>query len=164
MNFKNNKMLKFFRAKSSKKGSVTMSKRTVVFMGGTLAGSNWREILGRMVKSDNVELLNPTVGDWNEEAQQKGIEMRESCDYCLYVVTPRMEGVYSIAEVVDDSNKRPEKTLFCFTNDVVDDMLIEFEADPEKSLRAVAKMVHDNGGQYFESLDEVATFLNAVTE
>ena len=38
---------------------------------------------------------------------------REHCDFCLYVITPLMTGVYSIAEVTDDSNKRPEKTLFC---------------------------------------------------
>ena len=25
-----------------------------------------------------------------------------------------MTGVYSVAEVIDDSNKRPEKTIFCY--------------------------------------------------
>lgn len=27
--------------------------------------------------------------------------------------TPKMTGTYSIAEVIDDSNKRPDKTVFC---------------------------------------------------
>jgi GH15 family glucan-1,4-alpha-glucosidase len=39
------------------------------------------------------------------------LRQRETCDICLYVITPKMTGVYSIAEVIDDSNKRPNKTV-----------------------------------------------------
>ena len=36
---------------------------------------------------------------WNEEAQKNEIFEREHDDYVLYTITPRMEGVYSIADV-----------------------------------------------------------------
>ena len=37
---------------------------------------------------------------------------RETADFVLYGITNYIKGVYSIAEVVDDSNKRPGKTIF----------------------------------------------------
>ncbi len=71
-----------------------------------------------------------------------------------------MTGVYSIAEVVDDSNKRPEKTLFCFlqSEDEIND--IGFTGGQIKSLKQVAKMVRDNGGYFADSLESVASYLN----
>src|SRR5687768_12798989 len=80
-----------------------------IFLGGTCNGSNWRDQLKPLL---TIEYFDPVVTDWNEEAQKREIEKRETCDLVLYVITPRMTGVYSIAEAIDDSNKRPEKTLF----------------------------------------------------
>ncbi len=37
---------------------------------------------------------------------------REESDYVLYGITNGIKGVYSIAEVVDDSHKRPDKVIF----------------------------------------------------
>ena len=44
------------------------------------------------------------------------LKQREESDFCFYVLTPKMNGFFSVAEVVDDSNKRPAKTVFCFIN------------------------------------------------
>jgi len=82
-----------------------------VFLGGTAANSTWRD---ELIPSLKIDYFNPIVDDWNEEAQKAEIKKRENCDFCLYVITPEMEGVYSIAEVIDDSNKRPERTIFCY--------------------------------------------------
>ena len=82
-----------------------------VFLGGTCNESTWRNDLIKLLK---IDYFNPVVDDWNEEAYQEELRQREICDFCLYVITPKMTGVYSIAEVVDDSNKRPEKTIFCY--------------------------------------------------
>ena len=99
-----------------------------VFLGGTCNDSTWRDDLIPKLKIDYFNLLpkkplplgrgqfTPVVDDWNKEAQQEEIKERKNSDYVLYVITPKMSGVYSIAEVVDDSNKRPEKTLFCVLN------------------------------------------------
>lgn len=133
-----------------------------VFLGGTCNESTWRDELIPLLK---IDYFNPVVDDWTEECYQEELRQREICDYCLYVITPRMIGVYSIAEVVDDSNKRPEKTIFClltvdYKYNEADDNLIFFTNAQLKSLDKVGLMVAKNGGKYFESLEEVAEFLN----
>ena len=127
-----------------------------VFLGGTTRDTNWRDILMEMNKNKEIQFFDPRVKDWNEEAQKKEIEERETCDYCLYVITPRMYGVYSIAEVVDDSNKRPEKTIFCYLT--VDGNYM-FRYGQIKSLDMVAKMVEENGGKVCKDLKEIINYL-----
>ena len=79
----------------------------------------------------------------------------------MYVVTPKMGGVYSIAEVIDDSNKRPEKTLFCYLPTDDGDVFTKAEL---KSLKAVAKMVMKNGGKVFGNLIEIVDYLNTFAD
>jgi hypothetical protein len=73
-----------------------------------------------------------------------------------------MTGVYSIAEVTDDSNKKPEKTIFCFLNtDKNDDNEeLKFTKAQIKSLESVSKMIKKNGGQWFSTLSEISNYLN----
>lgn len=82
------------------------------------------------------------------------VQERKTADFVLYVLTSDMAGVYSIAEVVDDSNKRPNKTLLCI---LYDD---KFGKKMTHSLHAVENLVKENGGRVFESLEAVARFLN----
>jgi hypothetical protein len=105
----------------------------------------------------NIEYFNPVVKEWNEAAQEEEIKQRKNCDYVLYVITPKMEGVYSVAEVVDDSNKRPEKTIFAY---LLKDDDKEFTKHQLKSMVMVGKMVKENGAKSFETLEEIANFLN----
>lgn len=126
-----------------------------VFLGGTCGKSTWRAELILLL---TIGSFNPVVEDWTEECQAEEIRQREICDFCLYVLTPQMTGVYSIAEVVDDSNKCPEKTVFCFTDQ--DGKAGEWTEHQAKSLKSVAKMVEDNGGAVCNNLQEVADFLN----
>ena len=125
-----------------------------VFLGGTANKSQWRDYIIPKLK---VDLYNPIVGDWNEEAYKQELYEREHCDFCVYVITPKMTGVYSIAEVIDDSNKRPEKTIFCVLTKDSDD---SFSSAQKKSLEAVGKMVETNGGKWFRSLHKMIEFLN----
>jgi hypothetical protein len=126
-----------------------------VFLGGTCNNSLWRDDL---IKKLKIEYFNPVVKDWTPECQEEEIKQRNNCDYCLYVITPLMLGVYSVAEVADDSNKRPEKTIFCYlTKDGSDK---SFNESQIKSLDQVGKMIKSNGGQFLKTLDEVADFLN----
>jgi hypothetical protein len=125
-----------------------------VFLGGTCNESKWRDDI---IEALEIDYFNPVVVDWNEECQAEEIKQRKECDYCLYVITPKMTGVYSIAEVIDDSNKRPDKTLFCFLSE---DGLAEFTRGQSKSLNQVGKMVRENGGFIFGNLLGVVTFLN----
>ncbi len=125
-----------------------------VFLGGTTNNSNWRDDLEKKLK---INYFNPVVTDWNDEAQKEEIKQRKNCDFVLYVITPKMEGVYSIAEVIDDSNKRPNKTIFAY---LFDDDGKEFSKHQIKSLDMVGKMVEENGGKWFKSLGEVSDYLN----
>ena len=126
-----------------------------VFLGGTWAESKWRDELIEMLE---IDYFDPIVSDWDFEAQQRELEERESCDFVLYVITPEMQGVYSIAEVVDDSNKQPDKTLFCVLQEGGNK---EFTEGQLKSLSAVMDMVDRNGALVFADLEDIADWLNA---
>jgi len=155
-----------------------------VFLGGTCNNSVWREKLIPML---NIDYFNPVVENWTEECMIEERRQRETCDYCLYVITTSMSGVYSIAEVIDDSNKRPERTIICVLDSEVPiitkvsnpmcyvgspdiNMFIDkinypndrinFSIGEMKSLNQVGFMVERNGGKYFKSLEEVAKYLN----
>lgn len=125
-----------------------------VFLGGTCNNSLWRE---QLIPLLNINYFNPVVNNWTPECQAEEIRQRAGCDCVLYVITPRMTGVYSIAEVVEDSNKRPSKTIFCA---LPDDGELSFNSDQLKSLLMVTAMVKNNGAKVCDTLAEVAEFLN----
>lgn len=132
--------------------------KTKVFLGGTCNNSTWRDKLIPLLK---IDYFNPVVDDWTPECQDEEIRQRESCDYCLYTITPKMTGVYSIAEVVDDSNKRPGKTILCVLDE---DNESSFSETQIKSLKQVKEMVKNNGANVFDSLEDIASFLNKTNK
>lgn len=132
-------------------------KQLKVFLGGTCNNSKWRE---KLIKKLNIDYFNPVVDDWDEEAQKREIKERKISKFVLYTITPLMKGVYSIAEVVDDSNKQPESTIFCILQKDEDK---KFDKEQLKSLNQVAKMVKENGAQVFSNLNDVAEYLNKQT-
>ena len=77
-------------------GIYGVKKRCKVFLGGTCNESTWRD---ELIKKLKIDYFNPVVDDWTEECYKEELRQREICDYCLYVITPKMTGVYSIAEV-----------------------------------------------------------------
>lgn len=127
-----------------------------VFLGGTCGDSDWREKLKPMLRCD---YFDPVVLDWNEKVRREELQQRRNCDFCLYTITPKMSGVYSVAEVVDDSNKRPRKTILCILRK---DGNLSFSERQTKSLDMVALLVEKNGGKVFSDLVEVAQYLNGV--
>lgn len=124
-----------------------------VFLGGTCNGSQWREKLIPLLK---IDYFNPVVPNWTPECQVEELKQRDECDYCLYVITPKMTGVYSVAEVVDDSNKRPHKTVFAYLEE---DEGQTFTPHQLKSLVQTGKLVTANGGKVADSLAKVAALL-----
>ena len=124
-----------------------------VFLGGTCNESTWRPELIALLE---IEYFDPVVEDWTPACQAREIQERESCDWVLYVITPEITWVYSIAEVVDDSNKWPARTLFA--------VIGEFDEGLRRSLAAVEKLVASNGAHVFNSLNDVASYLNAEVQ
>jgi len=127
-----------------------------VFLGGTCNGSTWRNRMIGYLSDEGIGYFNPVVPDWTEACMAQEIQERKTCDFVLYTITPKMTGVYSIAEVVDDSNKKAEKTILVLLRD---DNHMKFSAEQWKSLGAVAKMVTRNGGQVFDSLKSAALYI-----
>ena len=125
-----------------------------VFLGGTCSDSQWREELKPLLK---IDYFDPVVDDWKDEAYRRELHERETADYVLYVITPRMTGVYAIAEAVDDSNKRPAKTVFC-ARDM--DGGLRFDKAQMKSLLAVCALIERNGGAVRCSLEGIARLVN----
>jgi hypothetical protein len=131
---------------------------TTVFLGGTCNESTWRD---ELIPKLDVSYFNPIVKDWTEEHRKIEIEQRKSCDYVLYVLTPLMIGVYSIAELIDDSNKQPNKTLFCILySDKHEGSKVVFESSVFKSMDAVAELAEANGAKRFNTLQGIADYLN----
>lgn len=128
-----------------------------IFLGGTTSNSKWREQLIPLLK---VDYFNPVVKKWTEECKAEEERQKEVCDYLLYVIT-RTYSMYSIGEAVDDSNKRPEKTIFCVLDEEMPNGKMAFTSSNLNRLDAVGKIITDNGGKYFKSLEDVAHYVNS---
>jgi len=129
-----------------------------VYLGGTRNNSTWRNKMMTYLHEKEIGWFNPVVSNWTETDVAQEIQERETCDFALYVITPKMTGVYSIAEVVDDSNKRPNKTVMVLLRD---DEKLRFSEEQWKSLCAAARIVARNGGKVFENLESASEYIGA---
>lgn len=130
-----------------------------VFLGGTCNGSTWRDELIPMLDSEKVSAFNPVVEEWNEQAQMEEDYHKANDDFTLYVLTPEMKGVYSVFEVAMDSLKRPGRVMFC--------VLPERDGktfDPfiQKNMLKIKKDLISNGTMVFDSLEQIAQYLNSL--
>lgn len=72
------------------------------FLGGTCNGTSWRDELIPELEKKGYTYFNPVVPDWTPECIEKeNIEKNEKCDTHLYILTPEMKGVYSVAEIIN---------------------------------------------------------------
>ena len=131
-----------------------------VFLGGTTS-SNWRQSLIKIL-NENVNYFDPVVDNWDDVAYNRELIARKNCDFVLYVLSPCAIGQYSTAELIDDSNKRPEKTLCCL---LIDDF--DTNGDPHewsafelKSMKNVFRLAKKNGANVFHHFGDIAIFLN----
>lgn len=147
------------RGKSLKQAKKQAKKEMKVFLGGTCNESTWRD---ELIRDLQIEYYNPVVPDWTPACMAEEKLQREKCDFCLYVITPKMTGVYSIAEVIEDSIKRPEKTIFCFIKEETDGK--KFTEGQLKSLVKVGAMVTRSGGLFFTELIRIANYLNRFSD
>lgn len=151
---------------------------TKVFLGGTI-NSPWRKELIEMLE---IDYFDPVVKTRTDTNIQEEIIEREKCDYCLYVITPGTYGYYSIAEAVDDSNKKPRgKCIFCVLeyeipigsekgSDNINipiymtDNIPYFNGIQMKSFNEIGNLIERNGGIFFTDLTEVALYLNKTNK
>lgn len=88
-----------------------------VFLGGTCNGSTWRDELMPMLTEREVTFFNPVVEDWTEEAKAHEDIAKENATWELYVITPEMTGVYSIAEIMYKAATDPNNLIICVPQD-----------------------------------------------
>lgn len=111
--------------------------RNKVFLGGTCAETTWRQ---ELIKTIQVDYFNPVVKDWTEECIQiEDEEKRNKCNIHLYVITKEMQGVYSIAEVIQSTHQQGKQTILHVIPE-------GFTSAQLRSLKVVVKMVQENGG------------------
>ena len=124
-----------------------------IFLGGTCAETTWRTELEKVL---TVPSFNPVVEDWTPECQEEErLQKNNLCNIHLYVITKEMQGVFSIAEVIDSTHQKGKRTILHVIPD-------GFEKGQLKSLSAVCDMVNINGGiAYIDSeLNRTARVIN----
>lgn len=137
---------------------ITELLKKRVFLGGTSNNTLWRDELIKLLEP-SITYFNPIVQTWTEECKTVELQERSNCDILLYVITPQMLGVYSIAELVEDSIKNSEKTIFVRLKTYEG---MSFEERAWSSLTSVEEMVKANGAKVFIDLEETATYINQI--
>ena len=112
-----------------------------IFLGGTCNNSTWRDWVIPELDRLQIPYFNPVVEDWTPECQAEEERRKEECCIHLYVITPEMTGVFSIAEAVDSAWQSGKHCLFY----VVQDRL-RFSKGQLRSLRAVEDLIIKRGG------------------
>lgn len=113
-----------------------MSKNKI-FLGGTCAETTWRD---KLIKVIQIPFFNPVVEDWTPECQQIEIQEKENnCNIHFYCITKEMQGVFSIAEVIDSVHQKNKRTILHVIPE-------GFEKHQLKSLQAVVDLVNSRGG------------------
>ena len=119
-----------------------------IFLGGTCAETTWRDELIEGLKQYDVEWFNPVVKDWTPECQAiEEDEKNNKCNVHLYVITPEMIGVYSIAEII---NSCWQAQLYGTTvNRVAFFVLGEWNKAQAKSFNATMRLCSDIAPERF---------------
>lgn len=127
-----------------------------VFLGGTISDKeyDWRN---ELIPKLNIDYFNPVVDNWDEKAILIEKEAKRFSDFQLYVITPFMTGVYSIAEIVNLSNEDPNSAVLCILKEYKGKT---FSDSQYLSIMRVANLVKEKGVKCFSSLDDVALYLN----
>ena len=141
---------------------MVLNGKITVGLFGTCENTDWRKKFIKLL-NDDIETFNPVVDNWNEEAKRNEESHKKNDDYILFVITPNMIGVYSIAEAVDLSNKIPDRLLFLYTKVDYDINrgVTKFNNKQINSLEEVKKLIKRNGSKVFDSLEDAARFLNS---
>lgn len=134
-----------------------MSKKMTVFMGGTCAGSTWRDELVEKLDAKKVDAFNPVVEDWTPECQAVEDEHKENDDVLLFVLTPESKSIYSWVEVALAASKQPERTVLCVLKERDGKT---YEGHEEKAVLKSVKDIKKTGVVVVGSLEELAEHLN----
>ena len=117
-------------------------KKEKWFLGGTCAETTWRDELMPLLDEEKIDYFNPVGEDWTPADQEREEEEKNhKCNVHLYVITPEMQGVYSIAEIIHSAHlantygTSVDRVIFAVLESP------EWDKGQTKSLNAVMDMV-----------------------
>ena len=133
-----------------------MSPYLTLFLGGTTGKSKWRDEIIPLLDREQLLYFNPVVDDWNDAARKKEYQIKNSPNTVeLYVVTKEMEGVFSIAEAVDASNKKPNQIIFMIQREGI-------KKPQLKSLEATEELLKNNGAIIAKNLKDIVRIFKSM--
>ena len=107
-----------------------------------------------------IEYFNPVVDDWTPECQAiEEYEKNDRCNVHLYVITPEMQGVYSVAEII---NSCWQAQLYGpHVNKVAFYVLGDWSKQQHKSFEATMRLCYDIApnrfdGMFVDDVNEIA--------
>lgn len=135
-----------------------------IFLGGTCPewnGIQWRNELIPELEKNNINYFNPIVEDWTPECIEiENIEKNEKCDCELYILTPAMQGVYSVAEIINAAYEVSIGRYGCLLVGILGSKE-DWGDGMWRSLTATVKMVNEISGG---SKRVVASFLESPVD
>jgi hypothetical protein len=123
-----------------------------VFLDGTENGSQWRTQLIPELQKVGFECFDPTDKPRSRRTYEEEMDQKAQSKYHIYLITPKMDDFENISELVEDSNKNPHKTVFCFWEE---DQGASFTAPQIKSLHRIGEMIEKNGGRWAKSTGDI---------
>lgn len=128
-----------------------------VFLGGTVAGYKWRDELKELLNCAFHDPVLPEGEDYDNEARKKELQFRKfDCTHVVYVLTPDMNGFYSIVEAVEDAILRPRLTYICF----YEPEGTSFNEDQKSSIEHSTELLRFYTRHIFTDLKKMAYHIN----
>jgi Nucleoside 2-deoxyribosyltransferase like len=126
-------MISFYESLYNKVAEMLLDRNMgKVFLGGSCGDTTWRADLIPYLEKNEIEYFNPVVEDWNDEAFKKEQEEKTYAATLLFVLSPRTENLYSIAEMVNLI--RDERRV----------IVVFVENDGDKSIDPFSKIAFSN--------------------
>lgn len=140
--------------------SAAEKGKKFAFLGGTVNGSNWRDILIPLL---TIGYFNPVVADWTEEHAIRENQAKASANVNLYVITPKQHGLYvpfELATTACESRNNPNmKVVAVFLKEDGGDVFTDHQL---ASITQIRELLHKNPEvEIFDNLESTARFLNS---
>ena len=129
-----------------------------VFLGGT-HHSDWRkEFLKLINESDTkIKCYEPVLEKWTYENVVVENLVKQNSNYHVYVLTPNMVGMYSVAEMIDSAHDDDVETYFYIMNEEPnkDGQMVYWNPRMLNSLYSISNMMIKHGAHKAHSMEEL---------
>ena len=134
-----------------------------IFLGGTTNKTTWRDTFIHYMseKDPKIKCFNPVVENWTAQCIELENFVKMHSKYHVYVLTPRMRGAYSIAEMIDSVHDKTKKVyIYIYDEDIDDDgNVIKWDLQMKNSLNVISNMIITHGGHVAKSLNELISMI-----